>query len=331
MEHNYTLNPSIEILLDMIENGSKEKEVQALVENVLWTVYPAVDYWLNLTKYQQGATEPDDIVRKLISYTGGWAPIDVMMVELKRIKEDTSMKAFNSVADSLLDDHMAESTNPEGSTLFGMVGIGKHVVFYERVLPRHKLKLLVDRPLHWWDDYLTIQYWFNYTKEHVTKIPATAPTGPSLMTPAGPSLGTYPASYSAGPVRGGFDYTVTYPVRKASSGHGDDTQGEAEDEVEEHYPDLPYDAIHVEVTVETMQSGDLFHFYYGDRHYGKTEAEWVQREYKVDGKSCEYYLYTGRSTGKTFWTESLRDLAPYEPRKETRKETRKGKEKRHHG
>ena len=52
MEHNYTSSHAIPILLSHIEPGSTEKEVQALVENVLWTVFPAADDWVTLTKYK---------------------------------------------------------------------------------------------------------------------------------------------------------------------------------------------------------------------------------------------------------------------------------------
>jgi hypothetical protein len=186
MEHDYTLNHAVPILLGHIEPGSTEKEVQALVENVLWTVFPAADNWVNLTKYKQGATEPDNKTMKCIQYTGGWATVDVLMFEVKRLQEDTSMKAFIRVANNLLDDYMVESNNPDGSTLFGGVGIGFHVVFFEKVLPRHKLKIICERPLHWWDDALIIQPLFNWIKEHVPTSSATAPAGPSQPEPPQP-------------------------------------------------------------------------------------------------------------------------------------------------
>jgi len=198
MEHKYNSNPGISILLEHIEPGSGEKEVQALVENVLWTVFPASDHWLNLTKHRQGNTEPDNKTAKLIKYTAGWAPIDVLVGELKRIKEDTSMKPFARVSHDLLDDHMAESGNPDGSTLFGFVGIGKHVVFYERILPRGGLKPLHDQPLHWWDNAQTIQQWFDFFKTH---IPTSLAAGPSATIPvSSPQAAPAAGSSAAVPV-----------------------------------------------------------------------------------------------------------------------------------
>jgi len=97
------------------------------------------------------------------------------------------MKAFTRVANNLLDDYMAESNNPDGSTLFGGVGLGFHVVFFEKVLPRNKLKIICERPLHWWDDAATIQPFFNWMKENVPTSPATAPAGPSQPEPPQPS------------------------------------------------------------------------------------------------------------------------------------------------
>src|ERR1700709_2493027 len=152
MEDNYLSNPAIQVYLEQIETGSKEKEVQALVENILWTVFPAHDGWSNLTKYKQGATEPDSKTMRVVHFNDGWATIDVLVGEVKRIMEDISMRAFNKVARDLLDDHMTETTNDNGTTLFGFVGKGFHVVFYKKVIPSGKLEALHQEPLHWGSD-----------------------------------------------------------------------------------------------------------------------------------------------------------------------------------
>ena len=68
IENDYTLNPIFEILLAAIEPGSKEKEVQAMSENVLWTVYPASKNFSTLTKCEHGAIEPDNIIRKIVQF-----------------------------------------------------------------------------------------------------------------------------------------------------------------------------------------------------------------------------------------------------------------------
>jgi hypothetical protein len=167
MEHEYLSNPAIEICLDYIDPGSEEKEVQALWENMIWTVFPARDHWMNQTKYKQGLTEPDYKVMKLVPSTTGWAPIDVLIIELKRVRENASLHTFNRVCSDLLDDHIAESTNPDGTTLFGAVGIGKHVQFYQRVLPRGELQSTHTKPLHLEYDVATVQQYFDHFKRNI--------------------------------------------------------------------------------------------------------------------------------------------------------------------
>ncbi|KAF4637823.1 hypothetical protein G7Y89_g242 [Cudoniella acicularis] len=175
MEYNYMSNPAIKICLEQIEPGSTEKEVQNLWENTIWTTFPASDHWMNQTKYKQGATEPDNKVMKVIHYNAGWAPIDVLVVELKRLREDISFNAFNGVACNLLDDHMAESTNPAGTTLFGAVGIGTHVQFYQRKLPRGNLETRHPKPLHFEADATTIQEYFNHFKLNIPQALSDVP------------------------------------------------------------------------------------------------------------------------------------------------------------
>ncbi len=93
---------------EQIESGPKEQEVQAVWESLLWTVFPASDHWMTLTKYKQGATEPDNMVMKLVQYHVGWASVDVLKIELKRPREKVTIDAFNTIATNLLFDHMSE-------------------------------------------------------------------------------------------------------------------------------------------------------------------------------------------------------------------------------
>src|SRR6266536_1611538 len=174
MEHNYLLNPAIKLCLEHIEPGSTEKEVQALVENIVWTAFPATDGWMNITKYKQGATELDNKTMKLIQFNTGWATIDVVVYEVKRDREDKSLKAFNRVASDLLDDHLGESTNLDNTTLFGAVGIRDYVQFYKKLLPRGNLMSLHSQPLHWETDAKAVQEFFNYFKVNIPRMPAAA-------------------------------------------------------------------------------------------------------------------------------------------------------------
>jgi hypothetical protein len=208
MEHNYTKNPAIKLWLEHInEPGSAEKEVQGLWESGLWTVFPANDLWMNVTKYKQGVTEPDNKVMKLVSYYAGWGTVDVLVVELKRDREDKSMKVFNRVARDLLDDHMGESTNPSNTTLFGAVGIGAYVVFYRKILPGGDLVAFHPQPLHWEIQAVTIQGYFDYFKQNIPKDLSSATTLPSTSSAnqvasssygAAPGTAAPPSSVSQG-------------------------------------------------------------------------------------------------------------------------------------
>jgi hypothetical protein len=111
---------------------------------------------VTLTKYKQGATEPDNKTMKYIQYTRGWATIDVLIFKVKRLQKDISIKAFTYVTNNLLNNYIVESNNPDGSTLFRVVGLGFHVIFFEKVLPWHKLKVIYKWLLYWWDNALTI-------------------------------------------------------------------------------------------------------------------------------------------------------------------------------
>jgi hypothetical protein len=78
------------------------------------------------------------------------------------------LAAFNDVVDRYLDDHMAHSSNPNGTTLFGAVVIGLYVVFYQRVLPRENLYARHIQPLHWELEARIIQSeHFDYFKQNV--------------------------------------------------------------------------------------------------------------------------------------------------------------------
>jgi hypothetical protein len=66
--------------------------------------------------------------------------IDVLAVELKRPQEKVTLDAFNTVACDLLDNHMSESNNPDGITLFGAISIGHYIVFYSKELPKGRLQ-----------------------------------------------------------------------------------------------------------------------------------------------------------------------------------------------
>jgi hypothetical protein len=200
MEDNYSLNPGISLLCEQIERGSKEQEVQALWESLLWTVFPASSHWITLTKYKQGATEPDNKVMKLIQYHTGWATMDVLAVELKRPREKVTLDAFNTVARDLLDDHMSESNNPDGTTLFGAVGIGHHVVFYSKELPKGRLQTTQTRPFHLLTDAPKVQEHFDYYKLHVPQWPSpdAAPNpAPPLTGLSSSSTASYQAPASS--------------------------------------------------------------------------------------------------------------------------------------
>lgn len=97
----------------------------------MWTVFPATDGWMNVTKYKQGAIEPDKKTMKLIQFTTSWATVNIVVYEAKCDCEDKSLKAFNRVASDLLDDHLGESTNPDNTTLFGAARIGDYVQSYK--------------------------------------------------------------------------------------------------------------------------------------------------------------------------------------------------------
>ena len=184
MEHNYLLNPAIQILYDaVLDPHSKEKDVQSLHDNLLWTVFPASDNWCNLSRYQDG-TEPDNKVMRLVLFHAGYAPIDHTYVELKRWREDNSMPVFNRVAADLLVDHMRQSQNWTGSTLYGYVGIGVHIVFYKVVIPpnsndTYDLVIEQQRPYDIIVDALLIQQRFNYTKANIPRDPNTPSAAPA--------------------------------------------------------------------------------------------------------------------------------------------------------
>ncbi len=146
---------------------------------ILATVFPASDHWVNLTKYKQGATEPDVKTMKMLQYHAGWGHVDVLITEVKRITEKVTMRQFDDTSRTYLDDMMAESTNAPGSALFGLVGIGKHMMFYKKVLiPESKLIPLLDKPLHWWDDYTVSQQWCAYFKSHIPTMPPALAAAP---------------------------------------------------------------------------------------------------------------------------------------------------------
>jgi hypothetical protein len=193
MEHNYLLNPAISLLCEQIERGSKEQEVQALWETLLWTVFPANDHWMTRTKYKQGATEPDNMVSKLLQFNTGWATIDVLTVELKRPREKVTLEAFNTVARDLLDDHMSESNNPDGTTLFGAVGIGHHVVFYHKKLPHGNLTTTQTQPFHILTDVARVQEYFYYHKSNIPQPPSPG----AAPNPAPPPMGQSSHAYGS--------------------------------------------------------------------------------------------------------------------------------------
>ena len=78
------------------------------------------------------------------------------MVEVKRESEGKSGNAFNQVARNLLNDFMKESSNPDGTTLFGAVGIVAFVKFYKKVLLDGALELFHLEPLYVETDVTTI-------------------------------------------------------------------------------------------------------------------------------------------------------------------------------
>jgi hypothetical protein len=219
MEHNYMLNPAIAICVEYIENGSAEKEVQQLWDNMLITVFPAQDNWMFNSRYRGAASEPDNVIRKLLQYNAGWAPVDVLVVELKRLQEDVSKRAFDKVADSYLDDMFEESTNKKKTILFGAVGIGEHVQFYEYVLPKGPRTAMHSAPYHLIRDAQSVQQYFNYFKVNVAK----SAQGPALQATSGTPVSSVPsAGYGASSGSGASSsappatYTVSYGSGEAS-------------------------------------------------------------------------------------------------------------------
>ncbi len=144
-----------------------------------------------------------------------------------------------------------------------------------------------------------------------------------------PALQVTSIAHIAAPSDSILAYTVPYPIRIAPLEQGPDTQTEAEAgagaEAEENHPTIPEDSIYVEVKVEVRDTGDLFHFEYDGIHYTSEYSDWQNGTVIVDDKSYECFLYTGKKTGKHFWTYSLRDLEQLET--ETRWGKGKGKGK----
>ncbi|KAL5325339.1 hypothetical protein ACEPPN_006464 [Leptodophora sp. 'Broadleaf-Isolate-01'] len=185
MDDNYISNPAIKMLAEQIEPGSTEAEVQRLWDNILWTEYPASKLWSTASRHKNGAIEPDNVVSKLVLFNSGWATLDLLVVELKRPKDPVSRKDFDENVNNYLDDFMAQSPNPSGSTLYGAVGMGCHVMFYHRVLPEGKITSLHSNPLHVINDAAAVQQQFNYTKENVPQAHyAPAAVVPAAVVPA---------------------------------------------------------------------------------------------------------------------------------------------------
>ncbi len=125
--------------------------------------------------------------------------MDVLAVELKRPREKVTLDAFNTVARDLLDDHMSESNNPDGTTLFGAVGIGHHVVFYSKELPKGRLQTTQPRPFHLLTDAPNVQEYFDYYKLHVPQWPspdAAPDPAPPLTGLSSSSTASYQAPAS---------------------------------------------------------------------------------------------------------------------------------------
>ena len=159
------------------------------------------------------------------------------------------------------------------------------------------------------------------------------PTTQALsMGSVGMALPTYqPAAYygqltTAGP-SSGYDYTyptVQAPASSTSTSQASDTQ--FGDDVEEHHALVPANAIHVDVTWQLKNGKEFFHFDYEGQHYAKEGHEWEERSVIAeDGKTYDCYLYTGRKTGKYFYTYSFRDIPEYAAIRES---GRKGKGRR---
>jgi len=190
----------------------------SLVENILWTAFPAADHWMNLTKYKQGATEPDNKVMKLVHFQAGWAPVDLLMVEVKRESEGKSGKAFNRIAKDLLDDFMTESSNPDGTTLFGAVGIEAFVKFYKKVLPNGALESFHSDPLHLETDAKTVQEYFDFFKLNVPGA-AAGGTGTTVSTSGYRATYTTPGSTTASTSSYQTTYTTPGSTTASISGY----------------------------------------------------------------------------------------------------------------
>jgi len=148
--------------------------------------------------------------------------MDALIVELKRPREKISKKDFNEVLNSQLDDHIALSSNPTESVLFGAVGIGLHVQFYSRKLPRGHIHTRHSRPYHLLEDASYVQEIFDNIKSNVTQglyVPGLATEEPEISTaPTDLSTSYATASSSLAPE------SSTNPAPDASTSYGATSQ-----------------------------------------------------------------------------------------------------------
>jgi len=156
----------------------------------------------------------------------------------------------------------------------------------------------------------------SYGTSHIASGPGSGPD----YTSQNPS-----AAYSASP-------PLTFTIRERSSSEPQ-AEAEAGAKAEEHHPLVPEDAIYVDVTLVDGKCS----FYHETKHYMNESAEWEERSVIVAGKTYDCFLYTGKTSGKHFWTYSLRFADQLETGKgktkgenEKEKEKRRGKEKRRH-
>jgi len=184
--------------------SSLEKESQALMENICWTVYPP-GQWSTVTKYKLDSTEPDNRVMYVQEISEEQLLVDVLMIEIKRWKETRTQSTYDVVCKQL-DNHMVQSNNPNGTTLFGAVVIGRHIQFYQKKLPKGKPRILNKEPLDLKHDAATCQVWFDYFKTNIPGCEVPAPAASDAASQPSSVVYYEPQASSSGYMQSGLAF-----------------------------------------------------------------------------------------------------------------------------
>lgn len=109
---------------------------------------------------------------------------------------------------------MGECINSNGTTLFGFVTIGQHVVFYQKVLSCGKLERTQTEPFHWWNSAGSIQQYFDYFKVNIPICPIFVSISTTLAM-ASSSISSYANPNMSSSTGGVASYTVANLVNYA--------------------------------------------------------------------------------------------------------------------